>query len=148
MRFPRSLPLAIAVTIGLWGAAPLQGQQARAADILGRWEGTSTCVKAAWKAACNDETVVYQFEPSTLHPGQIALHASKVINGAPEPMYDLDFVFDSAAHMWAGDFDNARVSIRWSYQVLGDDLSGKVVFRKTGQVGRNVTAHRRQPPGT
>jgi hypothetical protein len=47
----------------------------------------------------------------------IALHAARLVDGAPEPMYDLDFTFDSLAQEWGADFPNARVSIRWAYRV-------------------------------
>jgi hypothetical protein len=144
-RYP-SLPV-LAVALGLATAGPLRAQQAGGGAILGWWDGSSICVKAEWNAACTDETVVYRFEPSTAQPARITLHAFKVLNGTPEPMYDLDFVYDSAARQWNGDFDNSRVSIRWSYRVQGDDLTGTVVFRNSGQIGRNVTARRRAPPG-
>lgn len=109
--------------------------------ILGRWSGSSICVKAEWNAACNDETVVYDFVPSD-SAGRITLHASKVIAGKPEPMGDLDVSYDPAARRWFGDFDNSRVSIRWIYEVAGSRLTGRVVDRRTLRVSRNVTASR------
>ena len=109
--------------------------------ILGRWAGSSICVKAEWNAACNDETVVYDFVPSD-SAGRITLHASKIVAGKPEPMGDLEVSYDPAARRWFGDFDNARVSIRWIYEVAGSRLTGRVVDRRTLRVSRNVTASR------
>lgn len=138
--FVRSAVVGAALLAGAAGRGAAQDTTAAGA-ILGRWSGTSICVKAEWNAACNDESVVYEFVPSD-SAGRITLHASKVIAGKPEPMGDLDVSYDPAARRWFGDFDNARVSIRWIYEVAGSRLTGRVVDRRTFRVSRNVTASR------
>jgi hypothetical protein len=117
------------------GAAP-------ATAILGVWRGSSICVKADWNAACHDETVRYDFRPSTTHAGGALMHAEKMVDGAFEPMGDLEFVFDSAAGAWVGDFRNERVNIRWSFRVLGDSLAGQVVTLPDRRVARHAAARR------
>ena len=111
-----------------------------AGAILGRWSGTSTCVKADWNAACNDEVIIYDFVPAD--SGRIMLHAQKVVDGKPEPMGDLELTYDPSTRQWSGNFDNARVSIRWIYEVSGSRLTGRVVDRRSLRVGRNVVAAR------
>lgn len=110
-------------------------------DIRGHWVGTSTCIKADWNSACNDEQVLYDFAAGA-DSDHVILHASKLVNGVAQPMYDLPFTYDAAATQWNGDFANSRVKIRWSYRVHGDSLAGEVVLLPSGQVGRHVVAAR------
>lgn len=123
-------------------AAPVAAQQAPPAPILGRWHGFSVCVKADWNASCNDEEVMYDFVPVGQRADSVTLHASKLVSGAFEPMYDLDFHLDPARHRWTGDFSNQRVSIQWRYEVSDTLLTGTVVLFPSGRVGRNVVARR------
>jgi hypothetical protein len=145
-RLPALALGAAVITAAPSGRAGAQGSAsapiAPAALILGIWRGTSTCVKADWNAACNDETVRYDFRPSATRAGGTLMHAEKLVNGAFEPMGDLEFVFDSAAGAWVGDFRNARVSIRWSFRVLGDSLAGQVVMLPERRVARHAAARR------
>lgn len=129
------------VAIGLAIVSPVEAQQP-AATILGRWHGQSVCIKAEWNAACHDEEVVYNFVPAAAGSGRVTLHAFKVVGGAMEPMYDLDFALDSAAGYWSADFTNARVHIRWSYAVNGAALKGRVVDLPSMRMARLVTASR------
>jgi len=132
------LRLATLACVGL--SMPLAAQSATA--ILGEWQGTSICVKASWNAACHDEVIVYGVVPSTARAGQVTMHACKIVNHAEEWMGDLELAYDSTAARWAGDFQNSRVHVRWSYRVQGDSLTGQVENLATGQVGRHVEAVR------
>lgn len=134
----------LAALLSLLTVCAAHADTGEANRILGRWYGTSLCVKADWNAACNDETVMYEFVPSTAAPARITLHAFKYVQQAPQPMYDLDFDYDAQRGQWWADFANARVSIRWSY-VLREDgtLAGKVVDLKAQErVGRQVSVSR------
>ena len=110
--------------------------------LLGRWQGSSTCVEATWNAACNDEEVVYDFVLAANQTEQVTLHASRLASGAPQWMYDLDFAYDSTARLWSADFRNRRTSIRWTYRVKGDSLIGQVAELPSGRVARRVGAVR------
>ena len=136
----RSAILCAATLLAGWRGA-LGQDGAGAGAVLGRWAGTSTCVKAQWNAACNDEVVIYDFVPSD-SAGRITLHAQKVIRGRPEPMGDLEFTYDPSTRQWSGNFDNARVSIRWIFEVSGSRLTGRVVDRRSLRIARNVVATR------
>ena len=110
--------------------------------ILGWWHGTSTCVRAPWNSACNDEEILYEFVPGSGNSAHTLLHASKLVGGGFVPMYDLAFTYSPDSSTWGGDFANARVNIQWTYRLRGDTLIGKVVLRPDMRVGRNVVAWR------
>lgn len=109
-------------------------------SILGYWRGRSTCVKAPWNATCHDEAVLYHFVPSAEHPGQVTLDAFKYANGAPEPMYDLGFAWDTTRHEWAARYSNSRVRILWSYAVRDTLLTGRLVDLPDERLVRDVQA--------
>lgn len=132
---PMLLPLLLA----------LYAPQDPAAAILGRWEGTSICIKADWNAACHDEVVRYVFTPDTAVAGGIMLTAFKQVAGVWDPMYDLALHYEPARHRWAGEFSNSRVHIEWSYWLQGADLAGKVIMLPDGRKGRDVIVHRPPP---
>jgi hypothetical protein len=123
---------------------PLFGQSASPQDaILGEWVGTSTCTKAAWNASCNDEETKYVFTRTDTKDA-VQERAYKKVNGAYELMGEQIMTFDAKAHEWAADFSNERVRIRRSYEVVDSQLTGKVVDLRTGNVARQVRAHRAQ----
>lgn len=141
----RSILRAAIVSTLLW--QPLLGQSSAPADaILGEWVGTSTCTKAAWNASCNDEETKYVFTQTDTKDA-VQEHAYKKINGAYELMGEQVMTFDATAHEWFADFSNERVRIRRSYQVVDSQLTGKVVDLRTGQIARQVLAHRVKAPG-
>ncbi|MGE5816278.1 MAG: hypothetical protein ACM36C_17460 [Acidobacteriota bacterium] len=127
--------LSAVVLLGLVSAPQTPG-------IMGRWEGTSICTRIPENAACHDEVVVYDFRLSKDKPGAVTLDAKKIVNGKPEPMYELDFAFDETHHQWSAEFSNTRVHIRWSYTVEGDSMTGTCVLLPSETVVRNVNVKR------
>ena len=63
-------------------------------DIFGTWHGTSICVDKATDFACKDEEVIYEFVKGKSPRKTALLDASKVIAGRPEPMYDLELLYN------------------------------------------------------
>jgi hypothetical protein len=57
-------------------------------------------------------------------------------------MGDLEFTYSPGTTSWDGDFANARVSIRWTFQLRGDTLIGRVLLRPEMRVARDVVARR------
>jgi len=140
---PRSVLAVLALLSGGAASGAAQAPATRTStppSILGYWRGRSTCVKASWNAACNDEDVLYHFVPSLEHPGQVMLNAFKYANGAPEPMYDLGFAWDSTRHEWAARYSNSRVHILWSYAVHDTLLAGRLVDLPGERLVREVRA--------
>jgi hypothetical protein len=114
--------------------------------ILGWWHGTSTCVHAEWNAACNDEEVVYQFVPAPPDSTHSVVHAFKMVQGRLEEMGDIGFTYSPERSAWDGDFKNASVDIRWSFELHGDTLVGQEFQRPEMRVGRHVVATRTEAP--
>jgi hypothetical protein len=111
-------------------------------EIVGRWQGTSNCVRGEWNRACHDETVLYVVRTSAAHRGQVTLVASKRVGGAWEWMGTLDFRYDAGRRAWTADYTGGRVPIRWTYRVNGREMAGTLVLLPSGRQARAVSAHR------
>ncbi|HET7041980.1 MAG TPA: hypothetical protein VFI13_08165 [Gemmatimonadales bacterium] len=111
--------------------------------FLGRWEGTSTCIKAAWNAACHDEVVRYDVERAA--GDSVTLHAFKRLGAEWDPMGDITFAYDSSGHRWVGEFANARIHVAWRFAVNANALTGDVVVFPDLRKARDVVAHRVSP---
>jgi hypothetical protein len=110
--------------------------------ILGRWQGTSICVKIESNRACNDEEVRYTFAPSPDDPKLIRSKAEKKVNGLFEWMGDLDFTYDARSRTWNSEFHNRRGErVVWSYAIKGKVMTGTCTLDPKTVV-RNVLAHR------
>lgn len=119
-------------------ATPASAQ--RPGDLIGRWRGTSICVKAEWNAACHDEDVIYDVVRAPADSARVLMHASKIVNGAIVPMGDLELAFVDSAQSWMGEYANARVHIAWWYKVTGSALTGTLLVLPDRRVARHATA--------
>jgi len=119
----------------------LSGGPHPTSELLGHWRGASICVKADWNAACNDEVVFYDVVPGE-KPDRVLLRAYKIVNGRNEPMGDLEFAYDAGLKAWTADFSNARVRIRFVFDVHGASLDGRLVDLKTERVARHIRVSR------
>lgn len=115
------------------------------AAILGRWEGTSICVKVEWNRSCNDEIAMHEFVRDTIHPGVIIDHGYKRVGNTWDWMGGFQLRYDSTGHRWAGEWSNSRVHIEVSYWVQGADLAGKLILLPGGRKGRDIVLHRPAP---
>jgi hypothetical protein len=120
--------------------------QSPADAILGRWEGTSTCIKAEWNRACHDEIVRYEVVRDSAHAGRYIHHAYKQVGTEWEWMGDVTLQYDSTGHRWAGDWSNTRVHIEWSFWPQGADLAGQLLVYPDMRKARDVRVHRPVPP--
>jgi len=121
--------------------AMLSGGPHPTSELLGHWRGESICVKADWNAACNDEVVFYDVVPGE-KPDRVLLRAYKIVNGRNEPMGDLEFAYDAGLKAWTADFSNARVRIRFVFDVHGASLDGRLLDLKTERVARHIRVSR------
>jgi len=140
-----SAPAALAATPPASGVDP-EAHRDRG-EVLGRWEGTSICVKAPWNAACHDEVVRYDFVPLDSDSVAVRLRAYKLVNGEYDWMGDLDFRPDTTAGRWVCDFAARRGPIRWTCDVTDSALTATVMDMESRRIGRNARAHR-VPAGT
>ena len=87
-------------------------------ELVGRWTGRPICTKADWNAACHDESALYDFKEGVA-PGRVLSKGSKIVNGKPEYMGDLDFAYDETAKAWVAEFSGPRVQSRWISRCTG-----------------------------
>jgi hypothetical protein len=121
--------------------AMLAGDSHSTSELVGHWRGESVCVKADWNAACNDEVVFYDAVPAE-KSGRVLLHAYKIVNGENQPMGDLEFAYDAGLKSWAADFSNARVRIRFIFDVHGSALDGRLLDLKNDRIARHIRVSR------
>lgn len=112
------------------------------AAILGRWEGTSTCVKAPWNAACHDEVVRYDIVRDTVHAGEYTIHASKQVGTEWEWMGDVNVHWDSAGRHWIGEWSNTRFHLEWEFHSVGAGIQGTLMILPDRRKGRDIVLHR------
>jgi hypothetical protein len=121
--------------------AMLAGDSHPSSELVGHWRGESVCVKATWNAACNDEIVFYDAVAAE-KSDRVLLHAYKIVNGENQPMGDLEFAYDAGLKAWAADFSNARVRIRFIFDVHGSSLEGRLLDLKNDRVARHIRVSR------
>lgn len=137
----RHLALALTLTLCLPGAGAPQAPPSNV-RMLGRWRGTSVCVKAPWNAACHDEQVSYHIARAAHDGSRIAVHAEKRVGTASVPMGDLELGFDKATSSWVTTVTTARAQVLWSYRLEQGRLIGRLVELPSGRRLRNVAAVR------
>ena len=74
------------------------------------------------------------------------LHAYKIVNGQNAPMGDLEFAYDARLKAWAADFSNARVRIRFVFDVHAGSLDGRLIDLKAERVARHIRVSREASP--
>jgi hypothetical protein len=135
--------MALAVTLGVCIPAVGRAQSTPFnLRILGRWRGTSICVKATWNAACHDEQVIYRVARSAQAADRITLQADRREGTGTVSMGDLQFWFDEAANSWVSELTTSRAHVLWSFRVDQAHLVGRLVELPSRRLMRNVTAVR------
>ena len=112
------------------------------AAILGRWEGTSICVKAEWNRSCNDEVARHDFVRDSTRPDVIIDHGYKRLGDAWDWMGDFELRYDAAGHRWVGEWSNSRTHLELSYALQGNDLVGVMARLPERRKGRDIVVHR------
>ncbi|MDP4218672.1 MAG: hypothetical protein Q8927_20940 [Bacteroidota bacterium] len=70
-----------------------QRSATRQDPLIGDWIGTSICQLK--NSPCHDENVVFHFSPANV-ADHYRVKADKIVNGQPDFMGELDFLFDKA----------------------------------------------------
>jgi hypothetical protein len=117
-----------------------------AADILGTWNGTSTCVKSPEFPSCHDEVVVYEFRKADSGADAVTLAAFKIVNGEKQLMGEMDFAFDAKQGAWVSEFQNSRFHGRWAFVVRDGEIKGTLVDLPSNHLVRNVSVRREKAP--
>ena len=97
------------------------------AEIVGSWQGTSTCVDRVNYPACNDETVIYDVDSLSRPPGTVNVRADKVVNGVRDSMGVMQFTYDTNARTWWSEFTTPRYHSRFTLTVTGNVMTGSLI---------------------
>lgn len=110
-----------------------------AAQIVGSWQGTSTCVDLVRFPACRNESVIY--DVTTAGKDTVSLRADKVVDGVRESMGELTFVKQGDG-TWVSEFHGPRYHGRWILVVQGDAMTGRLEDLPARTLVRNVSLQR------
>jgi hypothetical protein len=127
----------VLVLIGLLHQAPAHDLS----EIIGTWQGTSTCTDRVASPACNDEVIVYEITKASA-PGTATWKAFKIINGARDLMGELELRYSPADRCWRADFSSPRVTMVWCLAVNGAQMTGSGWSMPGKRVSRAVKAKR------
>ena len=125
----------VLVLIGLLHQAPAHD----VSEIIGTWQGTSTCTDRVAAPACNDEVIVYDISRASA-PGTATWQAFKMVNGARDLMGELELRYSSADSCWRADFGSPSAGIVWCLSVSGTQMTGSGWMVPGKQVVRAVKA--------
>ena len=107
-------------------------QTGKPADVLGTWEGESTCTVRP--SACHDEHVIYEVTQGA--DKKLKMSADKVVNGERQNMGDLDCSYD-------GKTLSCPISRgTWAYEISGNKMTGTLKL-SDGTLFRKVEAARK-----
>ena len=122
--------------------ASLQNSPARdVKEIVGTWQGTSTCTDRVAAPACNDEVIVYEMSAGASR-GEVHQKAFKIVNGQRDLMGELDFKYSADDQCWRADFGSPRPTIVWCLAVNGSAMTGSAWRLPGKQVVRAVKAQK------
>lgn len=108
--------------LGLTRSAAARGDDI--SKLVGDWSGESVCVNREKFPACRDERVIYHVALAEGKSDTVTVTADKLVNGKPETMGVIAFVYDARKQTLAGEFRNSRVHISMEFAVKGDTLEG------------------------
>jgi hypothetical protein len=138
----RALILTVFIASAAGSAQAFQGRARAmsAASVAGTWTGESICVGK--RPACNNEVVVYRFEPVTGNSTLVTLLADKIIKGKRVPMYKLEFQYDEARRTLSCEFTKGHTHGTWEYKINGDTIEGTGIVLSSKSVARRVKVMR------
>jgi hypothetical protein len=109
-------------------------------EIVGTWQGTSTCTDRVAAPACNDEVIVYEI--SATAGGVAHQKAFKIVNGQRDLMGELDFTYSAADQCWRAEFSSPRLTSVWCLAVTGSTMRGSAWLMPGKKIVRAVTAQK------
>jgi hypothetical protein len=127
--------IAVGVVLAVLQTAPAHDIN----EIVGTWQGTSTCTDRVAAPACNDEVVVYEISAGPAR-GVVHWKGYKIVNGHRDLMGELDFTYSADDHCWRADMSSTRVIGVWCLSVQGSAMTGSAWLLPGKQVVRAVKA--------
>jgi hypothetical protein len=93
-------------------------------NLIGNWSGESICVNKDKFPACHDEQVVYRIVKSSGESNMLTVTMDKIVEGKPETMIVLDFVYDPQNQRLSGEFTRNNRRGIWEFVVKADVMEG------------------------
>lgn len=94
--------------------------------IIGTWKGTSICQQK--NSACHDEVVVCHISKAPA-PNTYKFVMNKIVNGAEEPMGELEFIYNEAQNSLTC-HSVSRYESDWKFNVKPNALDGTLTVDK------------------
>lgn len=135
----RSLAALAALSLALCASAA----HAQAADIIGSWRGTSTCVDLEHWPACHNEVASYDVAATSGVQDTVTLQAYKVVNGVRDLMGESDFS-PAADGSWVSDFGIGTNRSRIVLRITGSHMTGRFIDLGSGRTVREMVLDRVQ----
>ena len=105
--------------------------------LVGDWSGESVCVDKEKFPACHDERVIYRLAVSS-KPDVITVTADKIVNGKPETMGVLDFIYDAQKQTLVSEFTRNNRRGVWEFSVKGNTIEGTLTTLPDKSLVRRV----------
>jgi stress response protein SCP2 len=107
-------------------------------NLTGNWSGESICVNKDKFPACHDEQVVYRIAKSSGQSNMLTVTMDKIVNGKPETMGVLDFVYDAQKQALSGEFTRNNRHGIWEFTVKGDLMDGTLATLPDKTIVRRI----------
>lgn len=93
-------------------------------NLIGTWSGESICVNRDKFPACHDEQVVYRIVKAAGKADVLTITMDKIVNGKPDTMGVLDFVYDRQKQTLSGEFARNNGRGIFEFAVKGELIEG------------------------
>ncbi len=107
-------------------------------DLIGNWSGESICVNKDKFPACRDEQVVYRIVQSSGKSNMLTVTADKIVNGKPETMGVLEFVYDAQKQTLSSEFTRNNWHGIWELALKGDLMEGTLATLPDKTIVRRI----------
>jgi Protein of unknown function (DUF4232) len=113
-------------------------QSSAISDLTGNWSGESICVNKEKFPACHDEQVVYRIVKASGKSNTLNITMDKIVNGKPEFMAALDFVYDAQQQTLSGEFTRNNWRGVFEFAVKGDLMEGALTTLPDKTIVRRI----------
>ncbi|MDT4896986.1 MAG: hypothetical protein QOH25_2063 [Acidobacteriota bacterium] len=110
--------------------------------LIGNWSGESICVNKDKFPACHDEQVIYRIVESSGKSNMLTVTMDKIVNGTPETMGVLDFVYDAQKQTLFSEFTRNNRHGIWEFAVNGDLMDGTLATLPDKIIVRRIKVKR------
>ncbi len=109
-----------------------------ASQPAGNWSGESICVNKEKFPSCHDEQVVYRIVKASGKSNILTVKADKIVNGKPETMGVLDFVYDAQKQTLSCEFTRNSWHGIFEFARKGDLMDGTLITLPDKTIVRRI----------